>query len=245
MRRALLLAVVVIIHTSTTCLAASVERRTITSGGLNRTYSILVPARAAAHGPAGLIVTLHGAGGSGAVFVERWRRIAEKEGLIVVGPDSLNSAEWSAPQDGPNFLIEVVEEVRRLHRVDAKRLYLFGHSRGAIFALQMALIESNYFAAVAAHGGVLQSMALASKAPRKIPIALLVGTRDEYVPLNVARSARDTLAKNGFVVRLTELPNQTHDYQARAVFINEKAWEFFRERELPSDPQFSFSHKEK
>jgi predicted esterase len=239
MRRNSILAALVLIHASTCLAASSVERRSITSAGLNRTYSILIPERAVADGAAGLIVTLHGAGGSGAVFVERWRRIAEKEGLIVVGPDALNSAEWSSPQDGPTFLIDVVEEVRRLHRVDGKRLYLFGHSRGAIFALQMALVESSYFAAVAAHGGVLRSTGLAAKAARKIPISLLVGTQDEYVPLNVARSARDALAKLEFAVRLTELPNQTHDYDRRAVSINEKAWEFFRQYELPSDPQRS------
>jgi predicted esterase len=165
--------------------------------------------------------------------------------LIVVGPDSLNSEEWSSPQDGPEFLIAVVEEVRRLHRVNDKRMYLFGHSRGAIFALQMALVESNYFAAVVAHGGLLQSMVLASRAPRKIPIALLVGTQDNYVPLNAARSARDTLAKNEFVVRLTELPNQTHDYKARATLVNEKAWEFFRQHELRSDPQITSFQKKK
>ena len=60
--------------------------------------------------------------------------------------------------------------------------------------------------------------------------------RDNYVPLNAARSAREAFAKKEFGVRLTELPNQRHDYQARAALINEKAWEFFRQHALSSDP---------
>ena len=130
---------------------SDVQKLNITSEGKQRTYYIFVPATGSA--PKALVLLLHGSGRDRMSLIDPWKGLAEKEGIILVAPNSLNSQEWSFPVDGPNFLHEIVEAVKAKYPVDGKRIYLFGHSAGAVFSLYMGVIESKYFAAVAVHAG--------------------------------------------------------------------------------------------
>src|SRR5205814_7477551 len=121
------------------------QKLSIISQGKPRTYYLFVPANGS--GAKALILLLHGSGRNGMSLIDPWKGLAEKERIILVAPDSLNTQEWSFPMDGPDFLHEVVEAVKVKYPVDSKRIYLFGHSAGAIFSLYMGVIESKYFAA--------------------------------------------------------------------------------------------------
>jgi hypothetical protein len=77
-----------------------------------------------------------------------------------------------------------------------------------------------------------------SQAPRKIPLAIWVGTDDAFFPLPIVRSTRDALQAGGFDVRLTELARHTHNYYGRAAAINEQVWEFLKPHRLAADPKF-------
>src|SRR6476469_575804 len=133
--------------------AAKPEKQTITSQGGERTYYMFVPEKITA--PAPLLLLLHGSGRDGMSQINEWKDLAEKEGIILVAPDSANAREWSMNTDGPEFLHEVVEAVRAKHSVDGSRLYIFGHSAGAVFALYMGVMESKYFAAAGVHAGAI------------------------------------------------------------------------------------------
>jgi poly(3-hydroxybutyrate) depolymerase len=75
---------------------------------------------------------------------------------VLVAPDSSDSNGWRIPQEGPEFLRDLLDTVTAAHDVvDRRRMYVFGHSAGAIHALDLGALESEYFAAVAAHAGVL------------------------------------------------------------------------------------------
>jgi poly(3-hydroxybutyrate) depolymerase len=191
-------------------------------------------------------VMLHGSGRVGMSLVEKWKDLAKKEGLIIVGPDSSNTSGWGSPQDGPDFLRDLVEELKTKYPINPRRVYLFGHSAGASFALEMSLMESQYFAATAIHAGALgqDDADLIDSAKRKIPIFIQVGDRDPGLPLKVVRATRDALNAKGFAVELTELPNHDHWYYDLAPKINRTAWEFLKKYELESDPiyrKFNFS----
>ena len=56
------------------------------------------------------------------------------------------------------------------------------HSAGAVQALYLSLLESEYFAATAVHAGALDLGAgqFMDRAQRKIPIAIFVGTNDQF-----------------------------------------------------------------
>jgi len=64
------------------------------------------------------------------------------------------------------------------------------------------------------------------------------GTNDKVVPIDGVRQVRDYLAKKGFDVKLTEIPNHTHDYYSRASDINKAAWEFLKGHKLSVDPKY-------
>lgn len=234
------MAVVLIIATNFPILAATIEKRTLSSRGKERTYSLFVPDGLSSEAPAPLIITLHGSGRNGASLVEKWKSLAAKEGIILAGPDSTVSQQWSAPEDGPVLLRDLVDTVSKVHPVDRQRVYLFGHSAGAGFALQMGLLQSEYFAAVGIHAGAMHpdDDQLTSFAKRKIPFAIVIGTNDSYFPLEVVRATRDQLVKHGFEVELTELRRHTHDYYSKAASINEGIWSFLESRSLTAEPKF-------
>lgn len=121
--------------------AEKIVKETLTSGGRERTYYLFVPDRAAGK-PAPLIVTLHGSGRDGRILVDHWQEIARKEGIIVAGPDAVNREGWHNATDGPQFLYDLVEALKARHAVDVKRVYLFGHSAGAVHAMHMGILES-------------------------------------------------------------------------------------------------------
>ena len=217
-----------------------IVKDSITSQGKQRSYYLFVPDTVKASTPAPLIVLLHGSGHNGMSLIEKWTGIAKQEGIIIVGPDSMDSSQWSSPVDGPDFLHDLVEAVKSKYPVNPRRVYLFGHSAGAIFALQVSLLESEYFAATAVHAGALQPQAysLIDHAKRKIHLAIFVGTKDTYFPLTAVRATRDELEKQGFSVELSEIPNHDHWYYDLAPKINRSAWDFLKKYELAEDQKY-------
>jgi len=130
--------------------------------------------------------------------------------------------------------------VKAKHPVNGKRVYVFGHSAGAIFGLYMAVMESEYFAAVGVHAGALQedSYRFMEQAPRKIPIAIWVGTRDSFFALDVVRGTRDALNARGFQAQLREMRGHDHNYYAVSREVNKAVWDFLRANQLTSDPKW-------
>jgi poly(3-hydroxybutyrate) depolymerase len=219
---------------------AKVQKLTFGSGGINRNYYLYVPEKAAP-GPSPLLLLLHGSGRNGKTLIDPWLPLAKSEGIVLVAPDASDPDAWRIPQEGPDFVHDLVELVRISHDVvDDRRLYVFGHSAGAEHGLELGLLESEYFAAVAVHAGVVsREMApILDQAPRKIPMAIWVGTDDAFYPLAVVRNTRDALNAKGFNTQLTEIRNHTHNYYGRAGDINKQAWAFLKDQKLSADPKF-------
>jgi poly(3-hydroxybutyrate) depolymerase len=224
-----------------------ITKESLTSGEKKRSYYLYVPKKVAeSKTPAPLVVTLHGTGRNGRILVEHWQELADKEGIILAGPDSMNADSttgntWEIPRDGPVFLRDVVEDVKSKQSVNARRVYLFGHSAGGGFAIYMSVTESEYYAAAFVHAGAVPEAGRQAfdMATRKIPLAIAVGTEDPLFPLTLVRSTRDALVKRGFDVPLTEIPNHNHNYYGRSKEINTLAWEFLKDKELKDAPKFT------
>jgi poly(3-hydroxybutyrate) depolymerase len=231
---------IVAVLTASPAAAEKTVKQSVTFGGRSRTYYLFVADKAAPQAPAPLIVLLHGSGRNGLSLVERWDGLAKREGLILVGPDSINSAEWRTLEDGPAFIHDLVETLRGTLPIDPHRIYLFGHSAGAIHSLGLSLLESEYFAATAVHAGALpeEEYLWADAAARKIPIGIWVGTDDALFPLRAVRATRDFLNKQGFGVELTEIKGHTHNYYVRADEINKSVWQFLQKHRLEKDPKY-------
>ena len=160
--------------------------------GLRRNYTLLAPSSAAA-APAPLLVLLHGSYGSGAAMVSSWTSLAEQEGIVLVGPDAREREAWQLRADGPQFIRAVIDNVAAKHPIDRTRIYLFGNSGGAVYALMLSMLESQLFAATAIHAGAWRTpneLRAVPYAKRKIPIAIFIGDQDEYFPLFAVRRRR-------------------------------------------------------
>ena len=217
-----------------------IEKRTLTSREKSRAYYLYVPPGISADRPAPLILTLHGSGSDGRRLVEKWKDLAEKEGIVLAGPDAITPGRWASPEDGPLFLRDVVEDVRARYPIDGRRLYLFGHSAGAVFGLQMACLESEYFAAAVLHAGAIEESyySIFDFASRKVPIAIVIGPRDKYFPMSVVRPTAEALKARGFPAVLHEIPDHDHNYYVRSREINAWAWGFLSPVRLPQEAKY-------
>jgi predicted esterase len=220
-----------------------VEKEALTFDGKKRTYYLFAPPGLTA--PAPLLLLLHGSGHDGTSLIDPWKSLAEKEGLILVAPDSYNSMVWDQRVDGPDFLHAVISEVQAKKQVDARRVYLFGHSGGAMYALYLSIIESQYFAATAIHAGALleSNFKLIPFAKRKIPIAIWVGTIDASFPMEQVKATADAFRAHGFAVEVHSMPGHDHNYYTVAADVNGAAWKMLSENKLDQEPNFQVLSK--
>ncbi|HEY1380419.1 MAG TPA: alpha/beta fold hydrolase [Gemmataceae bacterium] len=113
---------------------------------------LFVPEQARAGKPLPLVVALHGAGGSENLFFDAYgsgliARLAAERGWLVVAP----RAGWLF--DGPPPVAAIVDELAKLYPVDQKRVYVVGHSMGAMQSVAVAQDTPGRFAAIAPLGG--------------------------------------------------------------------------------------------
>lgn len=208
-----------------------VEKETLDFDGLTRTYYLYVPEGLSAAQPAPLVLLLHGSGRDGMSLMDKWKKLATKEGIVLVAPDATDEKGWSWRLDRQEFLGQVISNVMENANIDNGRLYIFGHSAGACLALGLALEQSDYYAAIAVHAGALTIDRVADT-KRKVPISIQVGTEDRYFPLDAVRQTRDAFQDAGFPVELIEIKGHTHWYYDSSKKINQHAWEFLSSHQL-------------
>ncbi len=209
------------------CAKEKLNKSTFQYAGHSRTYYSFVPDDPL---PLPVIVLLHGSGRSGQELADPWKSLAASEHFIIAAPNSLDPATWDSDNDSPAFLHEVVNQIKAAHPIDENRIYLFGHSGGAVYALALALIDSEYYAATAVHAGALrpQKHDLFAYAKRIMPVAIWVGDHDAFFPLETVKNTKAQFDSNGFDLKLVIVPNHTHNYEDVAGEVNQKAWEFLR-----------------
>lgn len=212
----------------------------IVSAGLKRSYRVFVPESYGKNGPAPAVVLFNGSGSPVDALMDEWRSVARKDGVMLIGPGAFERGAWRIPEDSPDFTSEVVEALKARFPINPRRVYLAGHSGGAGHVLLLGLLESEYFAAVAAHASALRpsDAQLIDAAKRKIPMAIWIGTKDEMVPLQAARDTIALLTTRGFPAKLTALNGHTHSYAERGRAVTEQAWAFLRKEALNDDPRY-------
>ena len=203
--------------------------------GHSRVLYLVVPEK---QGPMPVVVLLHGSGRNGEVMAQAWKDLAGREGFIVAAPDAFDTFGWGSVMDPPEFFRAIVDQLKAIHPVDDSRVYLFGHSAGAAYALFLAVMDSNLFAATAIHAGALQANpdGLFEQADRKMPIAIWVGDRDPNFPVDMVEATRRLFAANGYEIKLNLIPNHDHNYYAISDQVNARAWDFLKNLRLPSSP---------
>ena len=180
------------------------EELTLRVKGVLRSYYLHVPTDLRPGAP--LVFFLHGAGSTGRDDTVRfgWRRKAETEGFIVVGPDAWpilangkpintdgNPRVWNddAPyltqnvrdSDDTGFILALIDEMARLHRIDRRRVYVAGFSSGGSMAYRLAQEIPNRIAAAVSAAG--QFTELKPRPSRGVPVMYYSGDADLLNPV--------------------------------------------------------------
>ncbi|HZU77029.1 MAG TPA: PHB depolymerase family esterase, partial [Dehalococcoidia bacterium] len=138
--------------------------------------------------PAPFMLALHGATGDGERMANRWREAAERHGVIVLAPSSLERT-WDVLTTGygPDVarIDRALAEAFAKLNVDTSRVYIEGFSDGASYALSLGLANGDLFTHVIANSpGFFTVPALIGK-PRFL---FTHGTEDTVLP--IARTSR-------------------------------------------------------
>ena len=228
-----LLALAALLYPSPAFAKSNITRSVIRYDNKDRICTFYVPDNIS--GPRPAILLLHGSGRNGRVMIDEWKDLAQKEGILLVAPDAYDVASWNGKWDSPEFLRFAIGKLHELHPVDLHRIYVFGHSAGAEYALILALADARLYAATAAHAGILlpDFYSELPKAVRRMPIAIWVGDRDPLFPVTEVNDTVRRFEENGFKVKLTVMPQHDHNYYAVSADVNRKVWEFFKDLTAP------------
>ena len=179
------------------------------------------------------ILLLHGVGDDAGNFIHAWVRLAKKEGIVLIAPQLDRDPKFENVAMATFRCI--VEDAEKQSSIDLHRIYLFGHSAGGYLAYDGATLDSQYYAAAAIHGMEINPdyAWIVEKAKRKTPIAIYIGDHDEFFSVARVRKTRDLLVNAGFPVHYIELKKHGHDYYYLSDQINQDAWQFLKDKQLP------------
>jgi predicted esterase len=167
---------------------------------------VFVPEQAKEGKPVPLVVALHGAGGSENLFFEAYgdgmiARIARSRGWMVVAPRAGGLFDAAAPVPA------IIDELAKRYPIDPKRVFLVGHSMGAMQAVTLAQQSPGKYAAIAALGG--GGAVTRPDAFRSLPV--FVGCGREDILLGGAKGLVAALERaGGRQVTFKEYPDSEH-----------------------------------
>jgi acetyl esterase/lipase len=176
-------------------------------------------------GPAPLILLFHGEGRGGLSMIDMWQGVADENGLVLVAIDDIIGAPGDFPDGG--FLQAVIAAAAAAYPIDRARMFLFGHSAGAITAQLVANRVIGPWRGVAAHAGYVNPDLLQriNDAP---PIRLYLGTSDRIFDVEGARIAGDYMARAGHEYDLVLIPGHTHWFYEGGPAFAADAWAWFQ-----------------
>ncbi len=146
--------------------AAGASQGLLTHDGRERTYRLFIPSNAGT-GKLPLVVALHGGLGTGSqlAVTTNFEALAEREGFAVVFPDGIDRT-WNGGAccnpavrqniDDVGFLAALIGELVSENGFDPSRVFMTGHSNGAIMSFRFACERAGLVAAIAPVAGSLE-----------------------------------------------------------------------------------------
>jgi predicted esterase len=176
--------------------------------------------------PPAAVLLLHGSLRDGRSMLDMWQKIAAN-GAVLIAPDSFDPANWSLKNDGAAFQTAALAAAMAISPFDPDRVFLYGHSSGAILALELGNCTDLRVQKIAIHAGFFKGCAGWGK---PIPHTYLIqtGDLDETVLLQDVRSSAQLIAKKGSPVDLTVIAGHNHWYYHIGPALAAQAWQFFQ-----------------
>ncbi|MDQ8166019.1 MAG: PHB depolymerase family esterase [Gemmatimonadota bacterium] len=191
-------------------------------------YRLYVPSTYSPSRPMPLIVALHGLGGTEDSFFEAYGRklpeLAEQRGYIVVAPlgyrtdgaygvqlglRAIDPAGVRARDLSEQDVYQALEQVRAFYKVDPQRIYLMGHSMGAIGTWALAAKTPQMWTALGAFAGL--GAAETAAAMKALPHYVVHGDADATVNVVGSRSMVAALKAVGAELVYIEVPGGNHN----------------------------------
>jgi poly(3-hydroxybutyrate) depolymerase len=197
------------------------------SAGEIMPYRMYVPTTYNAQRAFPLIIALHGLGGTESSFFEGYGgtfpKLAEEHGYLVAAPLGYRvdgSYGWglgNPPADpttrtvqerSEEDVMQVLARVRQQYNVDPNRIYLTGHSMGAIGTWKIAPKYPDLWAAIGMFAGSGNPATLERIA--HIPEYVVHGDADPTVNVRGSRTMVARMRELGITMQYTEVPGGTH-----------------------------------
>lgn len=182
--------------------------RQLRSGGIDRTYTLHVPASYEPGDPLPLVIAIHGVPSNGREMqaITAFDLFADRRSFVVAYPnaaiDDWNtgciqcfSAAVDRNIDDVRFVRDMIRQIRADLDIDDRRIYVAGFSNGALFTHRLACETTDIVTAFASVGATM--IAEHSVPPcnpsRAAPIVFIHGTSDRAFPEIGRRFGRDEL----------------------------------------------------
>ena len=184
--------------------AAGTRQGTFVHHGIRRTYQLHLSPGYDPTRRTPVVVLLHGQGSYGLqqLLYSNYRTLADREGIIVVAPDTAYPVfdRWVA-DGGPGASPQSVDDVGFITRlltrmeanlcVDEDRVFATGISSGAFMASHLACHLPDRIAAVATVAGTVVDSAEVCQTARPVPVLAFHGSADRNVPYGSQTFGRD------------------------------------------------------
>ncbi|MEE6134996.1 PHB depolymerase family esterase [Mycobacterium sp. 050128] len=163
---------------------------TFRSGGLDRTYVMHVPPG----DPVGLVLSLHGGGGSGKgqKGLTDFDAVADANKLLVVYPDGYDKS-WADGRgaspadrrhvDDVGFLVGLADKLRNDYNIAPGHVFVTGMSNGGFMSNRLACDRADVFSAIAPVAGTL-GVGVACNPSQPVSVWEAHGTADPLVHFN-------------------------------------------------------------
>ena len=189
-------------------------------------YRVYVPTAYQPSRPTALVVALHGLGATEDSFFDSYARVtpklAEEHGFLLVAPlgyrvDGFygtalmgggDAAARRRTEYSEKDVLEVLARMKAHYKVDESRIYLIGHSMGAIGTWALAAKYPDIWAALAPFSGMGSPLAAAKM--KAIPQFVVHGDADPTVNVNGSRAMVAALKSVGATVTYVEVPGGNH-----------------------------------
>ena len=209
-------------------------------------YRVYIPKSYDGSKPAPLVLALHGLGANEDSWMDAYQgqlpALAEKYGYIAVAPlgyrvDGFygfsygNDAASRRKQElSEQDVMQVLARVRKDYKVDGSRMYLMGHSMGAIGTWFLAAKYPDLWAALGPVAGTGNPQAV--ERMRQIPQFVVHGDADPTVPVSGSRNMVEAMKKLGVEHVYVEVPGGNHT--AIVVPNLSRMFEFFAAHRRPA-----------
>lgn len=107
-------------------------------------------------------------------------------------------------------ILQFIEELKQIHSIDEKQIYLCGFSQGAIMSYSVGLTHPDKIRGIALLGGRMvddiKTQTVSSPALSKMKILILHGSKDQIISVDKAREAKTFLTGLGLKPEYREFP---------------------------------------